>query len=753
MSARTIVRATMVVLGALVLVVVWTSWERRPEVGVTDAVAPQPGIISDTRAPTVTAIANGVNLYDLRADHRVRRFRDIAGESREVEEFSGNVSLVIYTSAGEGGGLVADGTSDDAPRATRLTAHTMVAVPHKVPVDGEDFESIDLFAEEAGGSEPRVMVTAMLPSGVTFTSEGLQYRGGRLSTDEGVLLSAGGLVIESRALRYDPETGVARLSRPHPSSQRPELGGAVRLWSDASDPMAAVLGLQGSAAEILYDAGGAELTLRGAPSIQLPGAELVGDQVTMGLDANAAAVRSIAASGNARAVWLAAGSPGEHVASGDLIVVDIVDGKAGRLRVSSKPDSPRPRFELGTAGVLRADGFELALGEASGSPSAACGGATGSIMACGEAYFFPASPASGLEHIRADVLAAGVAGAEELDAIGNVEIQLAGDGSEPLRFRGSEARFAYRDGALATAEWPAGVRHTGEGRDVSAGRGAYQPRSGDWLLDGVPRPRFLSDEFDVEADEIWLRAAGGVDLLGGVSAQLRGEVIRTLGALFGNATEIEAAAESVHVSDNNALTFEGNARVWEGDGARLLRADEIKILPGANELRAIGNVFASLASPRAGGEDEMASQDVLLTGNRLVVFREGAALQLRLAGEANIQTAGEGGRTIGGALLVIHFLEDGGWDSMEVRAGAGAARTQVVMSDPLGTGRGDRLEYDADTGEVVIYAGPNLPAVFVNDQGIDIRDREGLRLLWDGGNVSITAMRNGTTQTVRSRQR
>ena len=138
-----------------------------------------------------------------------------------------------------------------------------------------------------------------------------------------------------------------------------------------------------------------------------------------------------------------------------------------------------------------------------------------------------------------------------------------------------------------------------------------------------------------------------------------------------------------------------------------------------------------------------------------MVFREAAALQLRLAGEANIETEGEGGRTIDGALLVIHFLEDGGWDSMEVRssAAAGAVRTQVVMSDPLGTGRGDRLEYDAETGEVVIYAAPNVPAAFVNDQGIDIRDREGLRLLWDGGNVSITAMSPTPNRCRRRRRR
>ena len=742
-----VVRAVMLGLVVLVLVVVWTSWEGRPEVVATGSVAPPAGVISETKGPTATSDDNGVRIYELRADLRVRKFLEIDGEDREVEEFSGNVNLLIPASPGEDGGL---------PRATRITAHTLVAVPLRVPVEGTEFESIELLAEEADGSGPRGMVTATLPSGVTFSSERLWYRDRRLSTDEGVLLSAGGLMIESRSLRYDPDTGVVRLSGPHPSSQHPELGGSVRLWSDPSDPMGSALGLQGSAGEILYDAGGAELVLRNAPAIWLPEAELAGAVVLMSLDADATMVRSIMTTGNARAVWLAASSAGEHAVSGDLIEVDIVAGEATGLRVTSEPDSPRPRFELGDAGVLRADRFELALGDTPRSPSDACGGATGVIMACGQAYFFPASPDSGLEHIRADVLAAGSGGAEELDATGNVEIQLAGEGEEaPLIFRGPEARFAYREGALAMAEWPAGVRHSGDGREVSASRGVYQPGSGDWLLDGTPRPRFLSAEFNVEADEVWLRASGGVDLVGAVSAQLLGgEVVQMLGALFGNATQIEAAAELLQVSGTNALTFKTNASVWEGDGARLLRADEIGIFPGAGEVQALGNVFASLANPRA-AEEESAPEDVLLTGDRLLVSEESSALQLRLVGEASIQTEGEGGRTISGALLVIHFLEEGGWDSMEVfsSAGAGAARVEVVMRDPAGTARGDRLEYDAGSGEVVIYAAPNAPAVFVNDQDIDIRDREGLRLLWDGGNLKIDAMQNGTTQTVRSGQR
>jgi len=92
-----------------------------------------------------------------------------------------------------------------------------------------------------------------------------------------------------------------------------------------------------------------------------------------------------------------------------------------------------------------------------------------------------------------------------------------------------------------------------------------------------------------------------------------------------------------------------------------------------------------------------------------------------------------------------------------------------VMSDPAGTGRGDRLEYDVDTEEVTIYATPvapvgapvvpaipmafGAPATFVNDQGIEIRDPKALRLLWNAGNLSITAIQKGTTQIVRPRQR
>ena len=791
MSARTVVRSLLALLIIGVLGVVWISWENRPAVEDGDIGGLRRDIVSKAKAPTATTIASGLTIGELSADQRVRMFREINGERREVEEFSGNVGMVIYKHSEEGA---------SSPEATRLTAHSLMGVPYEVPVEGQQFESIELLAEEVAGPGPRAVVSALLPGGVTFSSERLRYRGGKLLTDDGVLFSTGALVIESRTLHYDPDTGMAQLWGAHPSSRHLDVEESVRVWSDTSNQTATMLNLSGTSGEMLYDNASSELRLLNSPALSLPEAELTGAEVLIGLDREgttvhsitvtgnaravlpeaelvatqismnlndeATAVRSITASGGARAVWLAASSAGEHTASGELIVVDIVDGEATGLRVDSDIDGRRPLFKLGETGVLEADSFDLALGEVPRLLSGACGDVEGSIIACGNAYFFPSSPNSELVHIFADVLTAGTGGTEDLNAEGNVEILLVGDGEEPLSFRGPSARFVYEDvnqpwpmgdsnGVLKGAEWPDGVRHTGKGRNVSANSGVYEPETGDWLLEGLPQPRFHSDELDVQAGQVRLRATGEADLSGGVNAQLRGEAVRMLGALFGNSTKIQASAESLNVGVANTLSFNGNASVWEGDGARLLQADQIQILPAANDLQATGTVFVSLANPIENAADESVLKDVTLTGNRLLV-QGSPTMQLRLAGEAVVQTEGERGRTIGGNLLIIRFLEDGGWDSMEVR-------TEVVMNDPAGTGRGDRLEYDANTEDVTIYATPvaplgapvipAIPATFVSNQGIEIRDPKALRLLWNAGNLSITAIQKGTTQIVRPRRR
>ena len=68
---------------------------------------------------------------------------------------------------------------------------------------------------------------------------------------------------------------------------------------------------------------------------------------------------------------------------------------------------------------------------------------------------------------------------QELRADGDVAIVLAGETGE-VSFRGPRAVFVYRDGAVASAAWPAGIRHQGDdGREVTSGHGALDPETGD----------------------------------------------------------------------------------------------------------------------------------------------------------------------------------------------------------------------------------------------------------------------------------
>jgi lipopolysaccharide export system protein LptA len=594
----------------------------------------------------------------------------------------------------------------------------MTLVERPVPIEGDAYKEIRLVDN----------VRAVLPNGVEFLSDVLTYSEGDLRTSAGVRLYVGGLVIESRGLRYDHQTQVGSLAQEHPEPRRPELPGPVRLWSDrdAARPATDTLDLQGHSNDILFDLKLAELTLRGSPELVLSEARLTAAEVTLGLDQSAGGVESIRSRGNARAVWLAATDPGEHVASGELIAVEMSDGLAQGLRVTSGPEEGalRPRFELGEAGELRADSFLLGFGEGA------------AVEALGEAYFFPADGDTRLDYILADSLTLGAGDLQELRADGGVVIVLAGETGE-VSFRGPRAVFVYRDGDVASAEWPAGIQHQDDdGQEVTSGHGALDSETGDWLLDGDPRPRFRSQDFDVEADTVRLRAGGGIDVTGDVEAQLRGDLVRTVGPLFGGADQIEASAEQMYIGEDNRVVFTGNANIWQGEGQYLMRADEISVLAPSDELQATVNVFVTLLDEDDGSEE---ARTVLLTGSMLLV--EGAPLGLVMAGEALLELEGEG-RTIGGDRLEVAFDESGVWDSIQVFG-------NVVMADAAGTGKGDRLEYDAASGLVVIFAGDSTPATFVNEQGIDIRDREGLRLSYDGDNLSITAMQNGTTQTIR----
>jgi len=711
MRARSLIRFAMIAVFVVVVITVFASWRGRPDdITATESVGPDTpeGVVSLTRAPRFTSVVNGVTQYEVFAG----RALSFEGGRHQYDE---DVELTIYGEPAEEGA---------PPKVTRVTAVRLEAVEREVPVEGDPYETVRL----------RDNVRVILPDGAEFTSDSLRFSDDTLSTNQGARLRAGGLVVESRTLNYDPETGVARLSGRHEASQRPQIPGPVKLWSEpaASAPGSGVV-IEGSSNNIAYDVTRSSLRLLNRPEIRLPQATVTAAEISLGLDELTTSIKSIDATGRARAVWLQPAGAGEYVASGDVISVQLLEGQPQGLRVSSvSEETPRPRFDLGYEGALRADVIDLGFG----------GGDAGSVVARGRAFFFPEASAGGVTHIKAESLTVGAGGLEEFHADGDVEVLIDGDEGE-VAFTGPRARFIYRDNTIAAAEWPAGISYRAADREVSAGSGAYQPDSGNWLLEGLPRPLFRSQEFDVEADEILLRAEGGVDLRGAVQAQLRGEVIRTVGPLFGGATQIEAAAGELQVNRDNRLTFREGARIWRAGGDQLLQADEIKLLPAANELQAEGHVFVNLVDPpdEAGGREE--ARTVLLTGRRLLVAD--TPLAIVVVGEALLELEGED-RTIGGDRLEVQLSEDGSWDSMEVR-------DSVVMKDPAGTGEGARLEYNADTGLVVIHASDAVDATFISEQGIEFRDQLGLRLEWEGDTLRVTAMQNGTTQTVRGGQR
>lgn len=718
MRAPAIFRLLMVVVATCVVLAVAVSWRGRPDdISATDSAGPTvgAGVVSRTDRPHYVSVVNGIIRYEVSAG------RAVSFEGNRIE-YGDGVKLTLYGAPAEETGI---------QESTAVSAERLVAKERDVPVDGDAYESVRLFDE----------VRVILPNGAEFTSDVLTYRAGELTTRQGVRLRAGGLVVESLVLNYDPDTAVGRLHGEHAATQRPQMGGPVKLWSEAGASGAnAVIDLQGNSGSLVYDVDRSVLTLVRRPELLLADAAITGTEISLGLDRTATSITSMEARGGADAVWLRPGADGGYVASGESITVDLVQGQPRGLRVHGDEEGVvRPQFDLAGAGVLHADNMQLGFGDGGG------------VVARGRAYFLPQSQDGGLEHVRADLLRLEADDLEELLASGNVEISLLGE-SGAVTFTGPEASFVYRDDAIAEGEWPAGIRYddTDQGVQVTAGYGAYEPGPGDWVLSAAApgtlasapeeRPTFRSADFDVDADEISLLAQGGVDLAGRVGARLRGAVINTVGALFGGAPEIEAAADELQVSPNsNRLTFRGNARVWQAGGEQLLRADEITLTPEANELQATGNAFISLVdSPSEDpGRDE--PRTLLLTGRRLLV--EGSPLRLLVAGDALLELEGEG-RTIGGERLAVQLTDDGAWTAMEVFG-------SVVMTDPAGTGKGAWLEYDADTGLVVIHASDTVPATFDPEQGIVISDREGLRLEWDGDNLEVTAMQNGTTQTVR----
>jgi len=721
MGTRTIVRTVMVGLAIVVMIAVAMLWQGRPDdvVATRDGGAEfDGGAVSRTLDATYISDVNGIRSWEVHAG-RVTTF-----EGNRVIYDQG-VELKLHSTPETEGGV---------SEVTNIRAERLEVVERPVPIEGDPLESLQLFDN----------VVAVLPQGEEFSSDMLRYRDGKLTTNRGVRMRAGSIVIESRTLNYDLETGSARLGGVHEATLRPLMRGPVRVWSeDGGDEGGMALDLQGSANVLVYEVKLGRLQLLQGPQIRLSEAFISGGEIILGLEQAAGSVQVIEARRGARAVWWPGDADEEYVVTGEIIGVGLDGGQPRGLAVRSETEGvARPHVELGGADV-HSDIVEVGFGNAEEA----------SVVARGSTRFFPRA-AGGIEEIRADELALGAGGPEDLVADGNVDIEVVRESGGAVRFTGPRLSISYRDDAIAAAAWPLGMsyRDAESGTTVTAGHGELEPSSGDWLLRGQPpgaaeagaQPQLRSADFDVTADEIRMGSVGSVDLTGAVSAQLRGETIRTVGPLFGDAAQVEAAAEELSVGvGGRRLAFIGNARVWQAAGDQLLRADEIALLPDLNELHAKDNVFVSLINPPDPENGREEARTITLTSRSLLV--EGAPLHLIASGEALLVLEGEG-RTIGGDRLAVELTADGRWNKLEVH-------DRVVMTDPAGTGEGARLEYDADTGVVVIYASDTVQATFVPDTGLDIRDREGLRLEWEGDAVKVTAMQNGTTQIVRGGQR
>jgi hypothetical protein len=717
MGARAVLRLAMVAAAACVIGLVVLSWKGRSEPDGPPATTPggdagASGAVSRTSDLQYTWTDNGVTRYELKAGERVG-----FGDNRS--QFA-DVHLQIHGAARAGAEVAAP--TDVRSAWLDVTERVAAGV-------AERFAEIR-FRED---------VRASLPDGIGLTTDLLVSDDGGLFTDQGVLLRVGGLVVEAKEFRHDPQTGETRMAVADPESVRPDLQGGVKLWIDEEAGPDTTPAFAGRAGELHHAAGSDELRLIGGPSVELPEARLTAREIVLIFDEGAAALRRIEAHGDARALWLGSAVPGDHVVGGDLIVVELDETRepAG-LRATADPDSPRPRFELAGIGTLRGDVIELAT----------AADAAAAASASGQAYFFPASGAGGLQEIGAGVLRVGGEELERLDAEGAAEAKLRGAAGEEIALSGPRAAFVYRDGGIESAEWLAGLAYREAGRSLEAGRGSYRPETGDWHLSGAPPrapgfseavdakgPRLRSPEYDVDAEEMVLGADGGVWLSGGVEARLRGDTIRMVQPVFGEGTELAVIAASLEVSPDGRLAFCESARMMQGQ--QLLQADCIKLLPASGELHAEGNVLAIISDRQAASPDE--PRMVELTAPLLLV--ESSPPRLVFTRGATLDAAP---RYISGTSITVHLLDDGGWRSVEV---IGQAR----LEDPAGSAQGGNLEYDAASGLITVLAGDGAAAVFRNDEGIEIRDPLGLQLRWGEDMLEVKAMQMGTTQTVRQR--
>jgi hypothetical protein len=335
----------------------------------------------------------------------------------------------------------------------------------------------------------------------------------------------------------------------------------------------------------------------------------------------------------------------------------------------------------------------------------------------------------------------GPGGLETAHGTESVEVDLAGQGDvEGASLGGESVELGWTGGALTRGLWPEGVSYRSDEASLEAVLGEYDAESEEWIMRGTPRPTLSADQYDLSADEIKMAQAGGLKATGSVQAVLRGGRVATISPVFGGASSLNVGAEVMTASNSGNLEFGGGARLWQG--GQHLQANTLAFSGDPAHLEARGNVLAILTPPDGATASESAdlpdvAPAMTLTGGSLLL--EGNPPELRIAQSAELV---DGDRTITGSPIVVLFDADGAWRAVEVGG-------DVTMQDPAGIATGTSMSFDPRTEELTILGTADTPAVFTNDQGVDIRDAKGLAFRWDDQDLSITALQQGQTQTVR----
>ena len=186
--------------------------------------------------------------------------------------------------------------------------------------------------------------------------------------------------------------------------------------------------------------------------------------------------------------------PGNRL-DADVLILDLGEQMDPRLVRARRTGTSRPRLNASKAGVLTSDEIEFHVQEGDG----------GEVIAEGDVRW-EASPevAAGIWGVRASSLdlVLGPGGLEAARAAGAVIVELvAPEEGSAASLRGERVELAWEGEALTTGLWPDRCQlPRRKVPTLQAEEGRYDPRSGQWVMEGTPRPRLSGDQYDVSAD-------------------------------------------------------------------------------------------------------------------------------------------------------------------------------------------------------------------------------------------------------------